>query len=78
MLYDKCRQTQWLINSIKAAYKAQWSLGKFITIDEMMIRYKGLYCPIRQYMPKKPEKWGVKLWVLADSVSKYVYDFEVY
>jgi hypothetical protein len=34
----------------------EWSLGKFITIDEMMVRYKGSYCPIRQYMPKKPEK----------------------
>ena len=29
-------------------------------------------------MPKKPEKWGVKLWVLADLVTKYVSDFHVY
>jgi hypothetical protein len=38
----------------------EWSLGKFLTIDEMMVRYKGSYCPIRQYMPKKPEKSGIK------------------
>jgi hypothetical protein len=25
----------------------EWSLGKFLTIDEMMIRYKGSYCPAR-------------------------------
>jgi hypothetical protein len=24
------------------------------TVDEMMVRYKGKYCPARQYMPKKP------------------------
>ena len=78
LLYDKCRQMHWLINSMRAACKAQWSLGKYLTIDEMMIRYKGSYCPIRQYMPMKREKWGVKLWVLAESITKYVYNFEVY
>jgi hypothetical protein len=51
---------------------------QILTIDEMMVRYKGSYCPIRQYMPKKPEKWGIKFWVLADSVSKFIYCFEVY
>jgi hypothetical protein len=56
----------------------EWNLGKYVTIDEMMIRYKGSYCPARQYMPNKPEKWGVKVWCLADSKSKFVYDFEIY
>jgi hypothetical protein len=40
---------------------AQWNVGQFITIDEMMVRYKGSYCPARQYMPKKPQKWGLKV-----------------
>jgi hypothetical protein len=31
------------------------------TVDDMMVRYKGKYCPARQYMPKKPIKWGLKL-----------------
>ena len=29
-------------------------------------------------MPKKLEKWGIKLWMLVDSVSKYIYCFEIY
>jgi hypothetical protein len=29
-------------------------------------------------MPKKPEKWGLKFWVLADSVSKFIYNFDIY
>jgi hypothetical protein len=29
-------------------------------------------------MTKKPEKWGVKLWLLADSVLKFIYSFEIY
>jgi len=43
-----------------------------------MIRYKGTYCPARQYMPQKPQKWGLKVWCLADASSKFVYNFEVY
>jgi hypothetical protein len=72
------RQVRWLVDAIQNACRCEWSLGKFVTIDEMMVRYKGSYCPIRQYMPKKPEKWGIKFWVLADSVSKFIFCFEIY
>jgi hypothetical protein len=44
--YDKLRQVRWLINEIRNACMREWSLGKFLTIDEMMVRYKGSYCPI--------------------------------
>jgi hypothetical protein len=56
----------------------QWNLGQFITIDEMMVCYKGSYCLARQYMPKKPEKLGMKIWCLADSVTRFIYNFDVY
>lgn len=55
-----------------------WNLGQFVTVDEMMVWYKGKYCPIWQYMPNKPTKWGIKVWCVADASQKYVYDFEVY
>jgi hypothetical protein len=57
---------------------SQWNVDQFITIDEMMVRYKGSYCPACQYMPKKPQKWGLKVWCLADFVSRYVSKFDVY
>jgi hypothetical protein len=59
-VYDKIRQVRWLIEEIRSACMREWSLGEFLTIDEMIIRYNGTYCPIRQYMPKKPEKWSIK------------------
>jgi hypothetical protein len=55
-LYDKLRQVWWMVNDIREVCMREWSLGKFLTIDEMMVRYKGSYCDIRQYMPKKLEK----------------------
>jgi hypothetical protein len=76
--YDKMNKVKWLFNEIQDCCIEQWNLGQFITIDEMMVRYKGSYCPARQYMPKKPEKWGMKIWCLADSITRYVYNFNVY
>jgi len=76
--YDKMGQVRWLVTDIRGAFRRAWKLDKFITFDEMMIRYKGSYCPARQYMPKKPQKWGIKVWCLADSVSKYVFNFDIY
>jgi hypothetical protein len=76
--FDKIRQIRWLVDTIRAACKAVWPLGKYLAIDEIMIRYKGSYSPIRQYMPNKPQKWGLKVWCIADAISKYVYDFAIY
>ena len=48
-----------------------------ISIDERMVPNKWIY-GFRQYMKNKPIKWGMKLWVVADAVTGYTYDFEVY
>jgi hypothetical protein len=44
--YDKLRQVMWLVDEIHNACMRKWSLEKFLTIDEMMVRHKGSYCPI--------------------------------
>lgn len=48
------------------------------SIDEMMVPYKGKKAgSLRQYLPSKPKKWGIKIFVRA-GVSGFVYDFMVY
>jgi hypothetical protein len=59
--YDNLWQIQWFVDEIQNACMREWSLGKSVTIDEMMVQYKGFYCPIWQYMPKNLEKWRIKL-----------------
>jgi hypothetical protein len=76
--YDKMHQCRWLLNRIRESCKAVWNVAKMCSIDEMMVRYKGKYCPAHQYMPKKPIKWGLRLWCLACAVSKFIYNFDVY
>ena len=48
-----------------------------VSIDERMVKNKGQYS-FRQYIRDKPTKWGMKLWVLADSRSGYTFNFEIY
>ena len=33
---------------------------------------------IHQYIKDKPNKWGIKLWVLADSFNGYTIHFNMY
>jgi len=51
--------------------------GECVTIDEQLIGFRGK-CPFRQYMPKKPNKYGIKFWVLCDSKNCYVWNIQVY
>ena len=44
------------MDEIKKACMKEWILGEYITIDEMMVHYKGTYCSACQYMPKNPQK----------------------
>jgi hypothetical protein len=76
--YDKIHQTWWLVNRSRDACQREWKLGQFVTVDETMVRYKGTYCPAQQYMPKKLEKWGIKVWCLADSITHYIANFDIY
>ena len=42
-----------------------------------MVGFKGRLAWI-QYMPKKPRKWGIKIWTLADAANGYVSNMKVY
>ena len=44
-------------------------MEKSVYVDEQMM---GTRCGIIQYMPKNPVKFGVKNWLLADSIMPYV------
>ena len=48
-----------------------------LSIDEAMIAFKG-QSSIKQYMPKKTVKRGIKVWVRSDSLNGYVCQFSVY
>jgi hypothetical protein len=67
-----------MIDEVCDKFCSMWSPNQQMIVDEGMIMYKGKYCLIRQYMPKKPIRFGLKVWAAADALSKYLWDFEVY
>ncbi len=42
-----------------------------------MIKFQGR-SSLKQYLPNKPVKRGIKVWVLADSQNGYFYNMQVY
>lgn len=66
-----------LLDSLKTRFKQQYSPHYIQAIDEVMIAYKGR-TSLKQYMPLKPIKRGIKAWVRADSLSGYMCDFNIY
>ncbi|GBM24837.1 PiggyBac transposable element-derived protein 4 [Araneus ventricosus] len=66
-----------LMTDMKKNFKSHFKPYQNMSVDEAMIKYKGRL-GIIQYMPKKPTKRGIKIWMLCDSSFGYVYDFDVY
>ena len=74
--YNKCYKIQPLIDMIRKQLDDVVLPETYISIDEQMVPFKGRSA-LRRYLPKKPKKWGYKLWAMAGGVSGFIYDFEV-
>lgn len=48
-----------------------------ITVDEQLFPSRNR-CSFLQYMPMKPTKFGIKFWIAADSLSRYVLTIDPY
>ena len=75
--FDKLYKVRPFLELLLQNFKDSYLPGQHLSIDESMISYKGRLSFI-QYLPKKPHKWGMKAWVLADSVSGYTWGWKLY
>lgn len=48
-----------------------------VTIDEQLCGFHGR-CKFRQYMPSKPERYGLKFWLAVDADTCYVWKIQPY
>lgn len=48
-----------------------------VTVDEQLLGFHGR-CKFRQYIPSKPERYGLKFWLLVDSRSYYIWKIQPY
>ena len=75
--YDPLYKLRPFMEPLLDNFKSTYKLGREIAVDESMIGFKGRLHFI-QYMPKKPTKWGMKAFVLADSSSGYTHAWRLY
>lgn len=57
----------------RRVYKPNYS----VAVDEQLMPLKSR-TRLRTYMPNKPDKYGIKFWMLVDNKTKYVYNMLPY
>ena len=75
--YDRLGKVRPLLTYLQSRFSAVYTPGRELAVDEAMIKFQGR-SSLKQYMPKKPIKRGIKVWVLADSANGYFCRLEVY
>jgi len=75
--YDRLCRIHPVIEAVQQACVRNFHGFQHQSIDEAMIAFKGR-SSMKQYMPKKPTKWGFKVWVQSDSRSGYIHQMEFY
>ena len=68
--YDHLFKIRPVLNDVLDKARDTYETSKNISIDEGMIAFKGRLA-FRQYMPAKPTKYGIKVWMAADSSNGY-------
>ena len=74
---NKLRKVESFIDDFKKKCSRLYKPRQHVAIDERMVKSRHR-SGFRQYIKDKPTKWGIKLWVLADSSNGYTVDFNIY
>lgn len=75
--FDRLSKSRPIFNSILGNCQTKFKPTKNLSVDEGMIGFRGRLS-FRQYMPAKPTKYGIKVWMAADSSNGYVLNSDVY
>ena len=75
--HDRLGKVRPLIDHLSTKFSEAYEPHRDIAVDEAMIKFQGR-SSLKQYMPLKPTKRGIKVWVAADSTNGYFSRFKVY
>lgn len=74
---DKLYKVRPLLDHLQQKFQENYKPVQNLSLDEGMIPTKNRLA-IKQYLPKKPVKWGIKTFMLCESETGYICNFEVY
>ncbi|XP_072377750.1 uncharacterized protein [Diabrotica undecimpunctata] len=66
-----------VVQCLKGIFQKYRQDNSFQSIDESMTKFKDR-SSLKQYMPLKPVKRGIKMWLRSDSFTRDTYDFNIY
>lgn len=72
----KLKRKPKIIDFLERLFLNTYVPGENIAIDEGMMAYKGRI-KNRVYSPCKPDKWGMKFYILAESETGFVYNLRI-
>lgn len=75
--YDRLGKVRSIIQAVSQVLTSSYNISRDVVVDEAMIPFQGR-SSLKQYLPKKPIKRGIKVWCLADSTTGYIRTFDVY
>ncbi|XP_067684316.1 piggyBac transposable element-derived protein 4-like [Haliotis asinina] len=74
---EKLHKIRPVLETVRDMCRSQYNPHQNISIAEAMVAFRGRLA-FRQYLPAKPTKYGIKVWMRADPEKGYVSDFQVY
>ena len=75
--YDRLFKVRPILEHVSKSFLERYTLGQEVSVDEAMVKFTGKLS-FRQYMPAKPIKRGIKIWMACDANSSYLSRFKVY
>jgi len=74
---DKMAPIRNIHDTFTARCRASYKPCSQLCIAEQLVVYRGRY-PFKIYIPSKPGKYGLKVWVCCDVDTSYVCNLELY
>ena len=74
---DRLASNREVFKKVTCALRESYNPNKLLTIDEHLCLNRGR-CSFLQYIPSKPDRYGMKMFVIADSLTFYPINIDVY
>ena len=74
---DKLAPVREVWDAWTARLPLMYDPGPHVTVDEQLVPFRGR-CGFRQFMPRKPARYGLKTWVACDAESSYACAMRLY
>ncbi|XP_068224427.1 piggyBac transposable element-derived protein 4-like [Palaemon carinicauda] len=70
---DRLAPIRKVFDLVVANCRSNYSPGPHLTVDEQLVPFRGR-CSFKMYIPKKPAKYGIKVVLVCDSDSHYMFN----